>query len=219
VLLVAGALASCSSSSSGTPPEGSDDGSVLSDGAATNGDAPSGSSGGALADGTASGSGGGDAAADGPAADGGACQLPPEAPAPSCFTSFVAVGPTMVTTVCSSATAPQGQGGSIPDGVYSLASRLGYGSSCLPTPAREGAIVICGGVWDWVEIYEPDADGQVSATYAYRYAATQPQASSVTLTPQCTSDSSNTVEDLTYTFAAGQLTLYSPASASTFVMR
>jgi hypothetical protein len=167
--------------------------------------------------------GGGDDASDGAPGDAGACPLPPEGTAPSCFTAFAQIGPTVVTTACVGGQLPQPQGGSIPDGIYMLQSRAVYGSSCPMSYDMEATLVICPRQWDWVLIYDPypDSSNVVPGTYMYNYAATFGPGGSVVLTPKCTSDLDTRVDMLDYTFAAGQLTLISSTTntVSTYVKR
>jgi hypothetical protein len=204
--LLAGAVASCSGGGSSTA---SDAGQPPQDG------------GGAPSDGRADSNGAmGDDASDDAPLDGAACPLPPEAPAPNCFTSFAQIGPTVVTTDCVGGPLPRPQGGSIPDGIYRLQNRAMYGSSCPTSLDMEGTLVICPRQWDWVLVYDPLAEGgTVPGFYAYNYAAAFRPGASVVLTPKCTSDLDTVVDTLSYTFAAGQLQLISAKAniVSTYV--
>jgi hypothetical protein len=152
-------------------------------------------------------------AADGAPMDGGACLHAPEAPAPQCFTMFAQVGPTAPTTTCMSGPLPQGQGGGIPDGIYTLETRAMYAASCSQLPQVEGTLIVCAGEWDWIEIFDPFTESGVPTTAAFRYTAAPGSGASVVLTPQCTSDLDMNVVTLSYTFAAGQLTLISPKTS------
>jgi hypothetical protein len=212
--LLVSALASCSSGST----------SSASDGGQPQGDGGGFSSPDGSADSTGSMDGfmgGGDDASDGAVVDAGACPLPPEGTAPNCFSAFAQIGPTVVTTACMGGQLPQAQGGSIPDGIYTLQSRAMYAASCPSTVDMEGTLVICPRQWDWVLIYDPfpDSGNVVPGTYEYNYAATFGAGGSVVLTPKCTSDLDTRVDMLDYTFAAGQLTLISAQTntVSTYV--
>lgn len=149
----------------------------------------------------------------------GACvpgvSLAPEAPWPSCFSRFAQIGPMIVKTVCTSGTPPTPLGGAIPAGIYKLQSRTMYGSSCPQSLDEQATIVICGDTWDWGIVYDPTA--AVPGTYLYNYAVTHPTASSLTLTPRCETDTGHTVDDVSYTYAAGELTIIKPPSASVYV--
>jgi hypothetical protein len=211
--LFVGAAVACSSGGSASAPDGGgevpdgskDDASVLSPTDASAEANP-------VADAT-------DQPANGPIPESGTCLLPPEGPAPNCFTMFAEIGPTPIVTACSSGEPPQAQGGGIPDGIYTLQSRALFASSCEDVPETEGTLIICGSQWDWVIIDEPLTSSQVAATYIYKYAVTREAGASLELTPQCTSDFDTAVDDLDYTYAGGLLTLISPDSASTYVKK
>jgi hypothetical protein len=115
-----------------------------------------------------------------------------------------------VKTTCTPGSPPAAQGGTIPDGIYTLQSRSAYGSSCPSEPDRQGTLVICGNELDWALTYDPLTS---PAYYMYQYAITHPQPNALVLTPQCTTDLDTTVDQLSYTFAAGQLTLISDVTS------
>jgi len=149
------------------------------------------------------------------------CQLPEKSSAPGlCFARGPAFGPA-VTSTCSPATPPPSQGGDIPDGLYALEHRVVYGTACAPD-TRSATIVACGGRWAWSEIYSPklDPDGGLASTQSpcdTSYAVTAPQSSALALTPDCSTCTNPMPVSLTYTYAAGVLTLSELYNGSTYV--
>lgn len=144
--------------------------------------------------------------------DGGSCVVPKVGQSPECsLPPVIDATPPTVSTTCISGEPPQAQGGDIPDGLYFLQSSLNY-TSCVASPDRiQVSIYICGSIWLVEDDYVNDA-GDSTELLAFDYAVTQDGASLVQ-TQQCSSTSSNSGSpiDLTFTSAAGQLTLIETA--------
>jgi hypothetical protein len=134
---------------------------------------------------------------------------------------FPTFAPTPITNApCNYGPAPPAEGGVIADGIYQLATSVGYGPACgcsLTYPPRRETIVICANRWAWAtqEILPPDA-GPVTTFTDYTWTVSQ-GGIGLLLTPNCSTDSRTPVGILQYTYAGGQLTIVAGSTISTYM--